>query len=189
MGNLLIQQASIRQVDLHRPLFSDTDTNNMPLWQRRCGDSASKEQGRRWRRFYCVTLNWEAHEHHPADACDRHGIVGQSFPNLRSALSDCAYDVNGTARSINVNPDRWATSFGTRRCYAPTPLSARAKPLVLVRRIVGNSAMSSTAAMRKNIACFGRRTSDQRARTVCTSLYQRGLCVGIGRRTRGGALP
>ncbi len=47
-------------------------------------------------------LNWEGHEHHPADAYD--GPKGGNYPKPTGARDEYTYHVNGTARSIKLNP-------------------------------------------------------------------------------------
>lgn len=65
-------------------------------------DSASKEQGNVDEGFTVYRLNWEGHEHHPADAYD--GPKGGNYPKPTGARDEYTYHVNGTARSIKLNP-------------------------------------------------------------------------------------
>ncbi|HGO8757030.1 TPA: polymorphic toxin MafB class 1, partial [Neisseria meningitidis] len=65
-------------------------------------DSASKEQGNVDDGFTVYRLNWEGHEHHPADAYD--GPKGGNYPKPTGARDEYTYHVNGTARSIKLNP-------------------------------------------------------------------------------------
>ncbi|MBW3880944.1 polymorphic toxin MafB class 1, partial [Neisseria meningitidis] len=52
--------------------------------------------------FTVYRLNWEGHEHHPADAYD--GPKGGNYPKPTGARDEYTYHVNGTARSIKLNP-------------------------------------------------------------------------------------
>ncbi|WP_308029900.1 polymorphic toxin MafB class 1, partial [Neisseria lactamica] len=65
-------------------------------------DSASKEQGNVDEGFTVYRLNWEGYEHHPADAYD--GPKGSDYPDPTGARDEYTYHVNGTARSIKLNP-------------------------------------------------------------------------------------
>ncbi|WP_304672028.1 polymorphic toxin MafB class 1, partial [Neisseria polysaccharea] len=62
----------------------------------------SKEQGSVDDGFTVYRLNWEGHEHHPADAYD--GPKGGNYPKPTGARDEYTYHVNGTARSIKLNP-------------------------------------------------------------------------------------
>ncbi|HGN6997270.1 TPA: MafB family polymorphic toxin, partial [Neisseria gonorrhoeae] len=65
-------------------------------------DSASEEKGNVDDGFTVYRLNWEGHEHHPADAYD--GPKGGNYPKPTGARDEYTYHVNGTARSIKLNP-------------------------------------------------------------------------------------
>ncbi|HGN6289789.1 TPA: MafB family polymorphic toxin, partial [Neisseria gonorrhoeae] len=72
------------------------------LFDNHAADSASEEKGNVDDGFTVYRLNWEGHEHHPADAYD--GPKGGNYPKPTGARDEYTYHVNGTARSIKLNP-------------------------------------------------------------------------------------
>ncbi|WP_304669382.1 polymorphic toxin MafB class 1 [Neisseria polysaccharea] len=102
MGNLLIQQAAIQGNLGYTVRFSGHGYEKHAPFDNHAADSASKEQGSVDDGFTVYRLNWEGHEHHPADAYD--GPKGGNYPKPTGARDEYTYHVNGTARSIKLNP-------------------------------------------------------------------------------------
>ncbi|WP_050893266.1 polymorphic toxin MafB class 1 [Neisseria meningitidis] len=102
MGNLLIQQAAIQGNLGYTVRFSGHGYEEHAPFDNHAADSASKEQGSVNEGFTVYRLNWEGHEHHPADAYD--GPKGGNYPKPTGARNEYTYHVNGTARSIKLNP-------------------------------------------------------------------------------------
>ncbi|HFC6749773.1 TPA: polymorphic toxin MafB class 1, partial [Neisseria meningitidis] len=102
MGNLLIQQAAIQGNLGYTVRFSGHGHEEHAPFDNHAADSASKEQGNVDDGFTVYRLNWEGHEHHPADAYD--GPKGGNYPKPTGARDEYTYHVNGTARSIKLNP-------------------------------------------------------------------------------------
>ncbi|HFC7472234.1 TPA: polymorphic toxin MafB class 1, partial [Neisseria meningitidis] len=102
MGNLLIQQAAIQGNLGYTVRFSGHGYEEHAPFDNHAADSASKEQGNVDDGFTVYRLNWEGHEHHPADAYD--GPKGGNYPKPTGARDEYTYHVNGTARSIKLNP-------------------------------------------------------------------------------------
>ncbi|MCL5749384.1 MafB family polymorphic toxin [Neisseria meningitidis] len=102
MGNLLIQQAAIQGNLGYTVRFSGHGHEEHAPFDNHAADSASKEQGNVDEGFTVYRLNWEGHEHHPADAYD--GPKGGNYPKPTGARDEYTYHVNGTARSIKLNP-------------------------------------------------------------------------------------
>ncbi|SUA15788.1 adhesin [Neisseria lactamica] len=102
MGNLLIQQAAIQGNLGYTVRFSGHGHEEHAPFDNHAADSASKEQGNVDDGFTVYRLNWEGHEHHPADAYD--GPKGSDYPDPTGARDEYTYHVNGTARSIKLNP-------------------------------------------------------------------------------------
>ncbi len=102
MGNLLIQQAAIQGNLGYTVRFSGHGYEEHAPFDNHAGHSASKEQGNVDDGFTVYRLNWEGHEHHPADAYD--GPKGSDYPDPTGARDEYTYHVNGTARSIKLNP-------------------------------------------------------------------------------------
>ncbi|WP_118779385.1 polymorphic toxin MafB class 1 [Neisseria lactamica] len=102
MGNLLIQQAAIQGNLGYTVRFSGHGHEEHAPFDNHAADSASKEQGNVDEGFTVYRLNWEGYEHHPADAYD--GPKGINYPKPTGARDEYTYHVNGTARSIKLNP-------------------------------------------------------------------------------------
>ncbi|WP_308085325.1 MafB family polymorphic toxin [Neisseria polysaccharea] len=102
MGNLLIQQANINGTIGYHTRFSGHGYEEHAPFDNHAGHSASKEKGNVDEGFTVYRLNWEGHEHHPADAYD--GPKGSDYPDPTGARDEYTYHVNGTARSIKLNP-------------------------------------------------------------------------------------
>ncbi|HGO7474292.1 TPA: polymorphic toxin MafB class 1 [Neisseria meningitidis] len=102
MGNLLIQQANINGTIGYHTRFSGHGHEEHAPFDNHAADSASKEQGNVDEGFTVYRLNWEGHEHHPADAYD--GPKGGNYPKPTGARDEYTYHVNSTARSIKLNP-------------------------------------------------------------------------------------
>ncbi|CBA07773.1 polymorphic toxin MafB class 1 [Neisseria meningitidis] len=102
MGNLLIQQANINGTIGYHTRFSGHGHEEHAPFDNHASRSASKEQGNVDEGFTVYRLNWEGHEHHPADAYD--GPKGGNYPKPTGARDEYTYHVNGTARSIKLNP-------------------------------------------------------------------------------------
>lgn len=102
MGNLLIQQANINGTIGYHTRFSGHGYEEHAPFDNHAGHSASKEQGNVDEGFTVYRLNWEGHEHHPADAYD--GPKGINYPKPTGVRDEYTYHVNGTARSIKLNP-------------------------------------------------------------------------------------
>ncbi|HEZ5578040.1 TPA: polymorphic toxin MafB class 1 [Neisseria meningitidis] len=102
MGNLLIQQANINGTIGYHTRFSGHGHEEHAPFDNHAADSASKEQGNVDDGFTVYRLNWEGHEHHPADGYD--GPKGGNYPKPTGARDEYTYHVNGTARSIKLNP-------------------------------------------------------------------------------------
>ena len=102
MGNLLIQQAAIQGNLGYTVRFSGHGYEEHAPFDNHAADSASKEQGNVDDGFTVYRLNWEGYEHHPADAYD--GPKGSDYPDPTGARDEYTYHVNGTARSIKLNP-------------------------------------------------------------------------------------
>ncbi|WP_458646400.1 MafB family polymorphic toxin [Neisseria gonorrhoeae] len=83
------------------PLFR-TRTRRTRPFDNHAADSASEEKGNVDEGFTVYRLNWEGHEHHPADAYD--GPKGGNYPKPTGARDEYTYNVNGVARSIKLNP-------------------------------------------------------------------------------------
>ncbi|QBK54803.1 hypothetical protein TFGB2_01662 [Neisseria gonorrhoeae] len=85
---------------LPHPLFR-TRTRRTRPFDNHAADSASEEKGNVDDGFTVYRLNWEGHEHHPADAYDGpKAAITQTY----GARDEYTYHVNGTARSIKLNP-------------------------------------------------------------------------------------
>ncbi|EMT0980062.1 MafB family polymorphic toxin [Neisseria gonorrhoeae] len=102
MGNLLIQQANINGTIGYHTRFSGHGHEEHAPFDNHAADSASEEKGNVDDGFTVYRLNWEGHEHHPADAYD--GPKGGNYPKPTGARDEYTYHVNGTARSIKLNP-------------------------------------------------------------------------------------
>ncbi|MCF2990430.1 polymorphic toxin MafB class 1 [Neisseria gonorrhoeae] len=102
MGNLLIQQAAIQGNLGYTVRFSGHGHEEHAPFDNHAADSASEEKGNVDDGFTVYRLNWEGHEHHPADAYD--GPKGGNYPKPTGARDEYTYHVNGTARSIKLNP-------------------------------------------------------------------------------------
>ncbi|WP_304670281.1 polymorphic toxin MafB class 1 [Neisseria polysaccharea] len=102
MGNLLIQQAAIQGNLGYTVRFSGHGYEEHAPFDNHAADSASEEKGNVDDGFTVYRLNWEGHEHHPADAYD--GPKGGNYPKPTGARDEYTYHVNGTARSIKLNP-------------------------------------------------------------------------------------
>ncbi|MFQ3013391.1 polymorphic toxin MafB class 1 [Neisseria meningitidis] len=102
MGNLLIQQANINGTIGYHTRFSGHGHEEHAPFNNHAADSASEEKGNVDEGFTVYRLNWEGHEHHPADAYD--GPKGGNYPKPTGARDEYTYHVNGTARSIKLNP-------------------------------------------------------------------------------------
>ncbi|HEZ4659846.1 TPA: MafB family polymorphic toxin [Neisseria meningitidis] len=102
MGNLLIQQAAIQGNLGYTVRFSGHGYEEHAPFDNHAGHSASKEKGNVDEGFTVYHLNWEGHEHHPADAYD--GPKGINYPKPTGARDEYTYHVNGIARSIKLNP-------------------------------------------------------------------------------------
>lgn len=102
MGNLLIQQAAIQGNLGYTVRFFGHGHEEHAPFDNHAADSASEEQGNVDDGFTVYRLNWEGHEHHPADAYD--GPKGSDYPDPTGARDEYTYHVNGTARSIKLNP-------------------------------------------------------------------------------------
>ncbi|EMT7119072.1 MafB family polymorphic toxin [Neisseria gonorrhoeae] len=102
MGNLLIQQANINGTIGYHTRFSGHGHEEHAPFDNHAADSASEEKGNVDDGFTVYRLNWEGHEHHPADAYD--GPKGGNYPKPTGARDEYTYNVNGTARSIKLNP-------------------------------------------------------------------------------------
>ncbi|HFC6567236.1 TPA: polymorphic toxin MafB class 1 [Neisseria meningitidis] len=102
MGNLLIQQANINGTIGYHTRFSGHGHEEHAPFDNHAADSASEEKGSVNEGFTVYRLNWEGHEHHPADAYD--GPKGGNYPKPTGARDEYTYHVNGTARSIKLNP-------------------------------------------------------------------------------------
>ncbi|AAF62308.1 polymorphic toxin MafB class 1 [Neisseria meningitidis] len=102
MGNLLIQQANINGTIGYHTRFSGHGHEEHAPFDNHAADSASEEKGNVDEGFTVYRLNWEGHEHHPADAYD--GPKGGNYPKPTGARDEYTYHVNGTARSIKLNP-------------------------------------------------------------------------------------
>ncbi|HFC8547978.1 TPA: polymorphic toxin MafB class 1, partial [Neisseria lactamica] len=102
MGNLLIQQANINGTIGYHTRFSGHGHEEHAPFDNHAAERASKENGSVNEGFTVYRLNWEGHEHHPADAYD--GPKGSGYPDPTGARDEYTYHVNGTARSIKLNP-------------------------------------------------------------------------------------
>ncbi|WP_019272554.1 MafB family polymorphic toxin [Neisseria lactamica] len=102
MGNLLIQQANINGTIGYHTRFSGHGHEEHAPFDNHAAERASKENGNVNEGFTVYRLNWEGHEHHPADAYD--GPKGSGYPDPTGARDEYTYHVNGTARSIKLNP-------------------------------------------------------------------------------------
>ncbi|HFB7384952.1 TPA: MafB family polymorphic toxin, partial [Neisseria gonorrhoeae] len=102
MGNLLIQQAAIQGNLGYTVRFSGHGHEEHAPFDNHAADSASEEKGNVDDGFTVYRLNWEGHEHHPADAYD--GPKGGNYPKPTGARDEYTYNVNGVARSIKLNP-------------------------------------------------------------------------------------
>ena len=102
MGNLLIQQANINgTIGYHTRFFGHGHEVHAPF-DNHASRSASEEKGSVNEGFTVYRLNWEGHEHHPADGYD--GPQGGNYPKPTGARDEYTYNVNGVARSIKLNP-------------------------------------------------------------------------------------
>lgn len=102
MGNLLIQQANINGTIGYHTRFSGHGHEEHAPFDNHASRSASEEKGSVNEGFTVYRLNWEGHEHHPADGYD--GPQGGNYPKPTGARDEYTYHVNGTARSIKLNP-------------------------------------------------------------------------------------
>ena len=102
MGNLLIQQANINGTIGYHTRFSGHRHEVHAPFDNHASRSASEEKGSVNEGFTVYRLNWEGHEHHPADGYD--GPQGGNYPKPTGARDEYTYNVNGVARSIKLNP-------------------------------------------------------------------------------------
>ncbi|HFC6798670.1 TPA: polymorphic toxin MafB class 1 [Neisseria meningitidis] len=102
MGNLLIQQANINGTIGYHTRFSGHGHEEHAPFDNHASRSASEEKGSVNEGFTVYRLNWEGHEHHPADGYD--GPQGGNYPKPTGARDEYTYNVNGVARSIKLNP-------------------------------------------------------------------------------------
>ena len=102
MGNLLIQQANINGTIGYHTRFSGHGHEVHAPFDNHASRSASEEKGSVNEGFTVYRLNWEGHEHHPADGYD--GRQGGNYPKPTGARDEYTYNVNGVARSIKLNP-------------------------------------------------------------------------------------
>ena len=102
MGNLLIQQANINGTIGYHTRFSGHGHEVHAPFDNHAAERASKENGNVNEGFTVYRLNWEGHEHHPADGYD--GPQGGNYPKPTGARDEYTYNVNGVARSIKLNP-------------------------------------------------------------------------------------
>ncbi|WP_301672825.1 MafB family polymorphic toxin [Neisseria blantyrii] len=102
MGNLLIQQAAIQGNLGYTVRFSGHGHEVHAPFDNHASRSASEEKGSVNEGFTVYRLNWEGHEHHPSDGYD--GPQGGNYPKPTGARDEYTYHVNGTARSIKLNP-------------------------------------------------------------------------------------
>ena len=102
MGNLLIQQANINDTIGYHTRFSGHGHEVHAPFDNHASRSASEEKGSVNEGFTVYRLNWEGHEHHPADGYD--GPQGGNYPKPTGARDEYTYNVNGVARSIKLNP-------------------------------------------------------------------------------------
>ena len=102
MGNLLIQQANINGTIGYHTRFSGHGHEVHAPFDNHASRSASEEKGNVNEGFTVYRLNWEGHEHHPADGYD--GPQGGNYPKPTGARDEYTYNVNGVARSIKFNP-------------------------------------------------------------------------------------
>ena len=102
MGNLLIQQANINGTIGYHTRFSGHGHEVHAPFDNHASRSASEEKGSVNEGFTVYRLNWEGHEHHPADGYD--GPQGGNYPKPTGARDEYTYNVNGIARSIKLNP-------------------------------------------------------------------------------------
>ena len=102
MGNLLIQQANINGTIGYHTRFSGHGHEVHAPFDNHASRSASEEKGSVNEGFTVYRLNWEGHEHHPADGYD--GLQGGNYPKPTGARDEYTYNVNGVARSIKLNP-------------------------------------------------------------------------------------
>ena len=102
MGNLLIQQANINGTIGYHTRFSGHGHEVHAPFDNHASRSASEEKGSVNEGFTVYRLNWEGHEHHPANGYD--GPQGGNYPKPTGARDEYTYNVNGVARSIKLNP-------------------------------------------------------------------------------------
>lgn len=102
MGNLLIQQANINGTIGYHTRFSGHGHEVHAPFDNHASRNASEEKGSVNEGFTVYRLNWEGHEHHPADGYD--GPQGGNYPKPTGARDEYTYNVNGVARSIKLNP-------------------------------------------------------------------------------------
>ncbi len=102
MGNLFIQQANINGTIGYHTRFSGHGHEVHAPFDNHASRSASEEKGSVNEGFTVYRLNWEGHEHHPADGYD--GPQGGNYPKPTGARDEYTYNVNGVARSIKLNP-------------------------------------------------------------------------------------
>lgn len=102
MGNLLIQQANINGTIDYHTRFSGHGHEVHAPFDNHASRSASEEKGSVNEGFTVYRLNWEGHEHHPADGYD--GPQGGNYPKPTGARDEYTYNVNGVARSTKLNP-------------------------------------------------------------------------------------
>ena len=102
MGNLLIQQANINGTIGYHTRFSGHGHEVHAPFDNHASRSASEEKGSVNEGFTVYRLNWEGHEHHPADGYD--GPQGGNYPKPTGARDEYTYNINGVARSIKLNP-------------------------------------------------------------------------------------
>lgn len=101
-GNLLIQQADINGTIGYKTRFSGHGHEVHAPFDNHAARSASDEKGSVSQGFTVYCLEWSGHEHHPADGYD--GPQGGGYPAPKGARDEYSYKVEGTARSIRLNP-------------------------------------------------------------------------------------
>ena len=101
MGNLLIQQATIKGNLGYTVRFSGHGHEVHSPFDNHASRSASDEQGNPVNGFTLYKLEWSGHEHHPADGYD--GPQGGGYPAPKGARDIYSYDVKGIAQNISLN--------------------------------------------------------------------------------------
>ena len=86
MGNLLIQQANINGTIGYHTRFSGHGHEVHAPFDNHASRSASEEKGSVNEGFTVYRLNWEGHEHHPADGYD--GPQGGNYPKPTGARDE-----------------------------------------------------------------------------------------------------